>query len=37
MKICNPVSSLVENKMELRKSKVGNVDPTYFKSLVGSL
>jgi hypothetical protein len=34
---CNPVSTPVENGMELRKSKVGNVDPTYFKSLVGSL
>ena len=33
----NPVSTLVENKVELRKSKVGNVDPTYFKSLVGKI
>jgi hypothetical protein len=37
MEGCNPVSTPVENGLELRKSKVGNVDPTYFKSLVGSL
>jgi hypothetical protein len=37
MESCNPVSTPVENGVELRKSKVGNVDPTYFKSLVGSL
>jgi len=37
MESCNPVSTPVENGMELRKSKVGNVNPTYFKSLVGSL
>jgi len=37
MESCNPVSTPVENGVELRKSKVRNVDPTYFKSLVGSL
>jgi hypothetical protein len=37
MESYNPVSTSVENGVELRKSKVGNVDPTYFKSLVGSL
>ncbi|KAL3609589.1 hypothetical protein D5086_000609 [Populus alba] len=37
MESCNPISTLVENEVELRKSKVGNVDSTYFKSLVGSL
>jgi len=37
MERCNPVSTPIENGVELRKSKVGNVDPTYFKSLVGSL
>jgi hypothetical protein len=37
MESCNPVSTPVENGVELRKSKVGNVDPTYFKSLVGSV
>jgi len=34
MESCNQVSTLVENGMELRKSKVGNVDSTYFKNLV---
>jgi hypothetical protein len=34
---CNRVSTPVENGVELKKSKVGNVDLTYFKSLVGSL
>ena len=34
MESCNPVLTLVENGVELMKSKVGNVDPTYFKSLV---
>jgi hypothetical protein len=37
MESCNPVSTPVENGVELRKSKVGNIDPTYFKSLIGSL
>jgi len=37
MESCIPVSTPVKNGVELRKSKVGNVDPTYFKSLVGSL
>ena len=37
MESYNPVSTPVENRVEFRKSKVGNVDPTYFKSLVGSL
>jgi len=34
MESCNKVSTLVENGVELRKSKVENVNPTYFKSLV---
>lgn len=38
MESCNPVNTLVESGLELRKStNSGNVDPTYFKSLVGSL
>ena len=37
MESCNPISIPVENGVELRKSKVGNVDPIYFKSLLGSL
>jgi len=37
MENCNLVSTPVDNGVELRKSKVENVDPTYFKSLVGSL
>jgi hypothetical protein len=37
MKSCNPVSTPVENGVEVRKSKVENFDPTYFKSLVKSL
>jgi hypothetical protein len=37
MENCNLISTLVENGLELRKSKVGNIDPTYFKSLIGSL
>jgi hypothetical protein len=37
MESCNMVSTPIENGVELRKSKVGNVDPTYFKILVGSL
>jgi hypothetical protein len=37
MENCNLVLTLIENGVELRKSKIGNVDPTYFKSLVGSL
>jgi hypothetical protein len=37
MESCNLISTPVENGLELRKSKVGNVDPTYFKSLVGRL
>jgi hypothetical protein len=32
----NLVSTLVENGVELRKSKVEYIDLTYFKSLVGS-
>ena len=37
MESCNLVLTLIENGVELRKSKIENVDPTYFKSLVGSL
>ncbi|KAF7123763.1 hypothetical protein RHSIM_Rhsim12G0094400 [Rhododendron simsii] len=38
MESCNPVNTPVESGIELRKStNGGNVDPTYFKSLVGSL
>ena len=38
MDSCNPVNTPVEIGLELRKSiSGGNVDPTYFKSLVGSL
>jgi hypothetical protein len=37
MESCNLISTPVENGVELRKSKVGNVDPTCFKNLVGSL
>jgi len=33
MKSCNSVSTPVENRVELRKNKVGNVNPTYFKKL----
>ncbi|CAL5397490.1 unnamed protein product [Camellia sinensis] len=35
---CNPVNTPVDSEVELKKgTKTGNVDPTYFKSLVGSL
>ncbi|XP_057954001.1 uncharacterized mitochondrial protein AtMg00810-like, partial [Malania oleifera] len=34
---CNPVTTPVETRLELRKNEQGDVDPTYFKSLVGSL
>ena len=37
MKNCNPILTRVESGLELRKSKVWNVDSTYFKSLVESL
>jgi len=37
MESCNLVLTLIENRVELRKSKIENIDPTYFKSLVGSL
>jgi len=37
MESYNLISTPVENGIELRKSKVGNVDPTYFKILVRSL
>ena len=38
MESCNPVNTPVESGIELKKStNGGNVDPTYFKSLVGSL
>jgi hypothetical protein len=33
----DPVSTPIKNRVESRKSKVRNVDPTYFKSLVRSL
>lgn len=38
MENCNPVNTPVDSGVELRKGlKAGDVDPTYFKSLVGSL
>ncbi|XP_028070719.1 uncharacterized protein LOC114273163 [Camellia sinensis] len=38
MESCNPINTQVESGLELRKStNGGNIDPTYFKSLVGSL
>ncbi|KAL7195843.1 hypothetical protein ACSBR1_035972 [Camellia fascicularis] len=37
MEICNSVTRPVETGLELRKNKQGDVDPTYFKSLIGSL
>ncbi|XP_022891861.1 uncharacterized protein LOC111406710 [Olea europaea var. sylvestris] len=37
MEKCNPVNTPVGTRLELRKNKDGDVDPTYFKSLVGSL
>ncbi|KAK0579794.1 hypothetical protein LWI29_031544 [Acer saccharum] len=37
MEKCNPVTTPVETGLELRKNERGDVDPTYFKSLVGSL
>jgi len=38
MEKCNPVSTPVDCGIELSKHDEGsNVDPTYFKSLVGSL
>ncbi|KAL5816417.1 hypothetical protein ACOSQ3_024795 [Xanthoceras sorbifolium] len=37
MEKCNPVTTPVETGLELRKNEKGDVDPTYFKSLVGSL
>ncbi|XP_028123609.1 uncharacterized protein LOC114320744 [Camellia sinensis] len=38
MESCNPVNTPVESGLELRKStNGGNIDPTYFKSLVASL
>ena len=37
MESCNPVSTPIKNEVELRKSKVENIDPTYFKNLLGSL
>ena len=36
MKNCNPIATLVEIGIELRKTEKGDVDPSYFKSLVGS-
>ncbi|KAF7127132.1 hypothetical protein RHSIM_Rhsim11G0139100 [Rhododendron simsii] len=37
MESCNPVNTPVESGIELQKStNGGNVDPTYFKSLVGN-
>ena len=30
METCNPVTTPVESGVELRKSEVGDVDPTYF-------
>ncbi|KAI9165514.1 hypothetical protein LWI28_015473 [Acer negundo] len=37
MEKCNLVTTPVETGLELRKNERGDVDPTYFKSLVGSL
>lgn len=37
MEKCNQVTTPVESGLELRKNEDGDVDPTYFKSLVGSL
>ena len=37
MESCNSVSTSIENRVELRKNKVGNVNPTYFKKLSRSL
>lgn len=37
METCNTVTTPVESGVELKKSEVGGVDPTYFKSLVLSL
>ncbi|KAL5810693.1 hypothetical protein ACOSQ4_027261 [Xanthoceras sorbifolium] len=37
MEKCNPVTTPVETGLELKNNKIGDVDPTYFKSLVGSL
>lgn len=37
MESCNLVSTPVENREKLRNNKVGNINPTYFKSLVESL
>ncbi|KAF7124908.1 hypothetical protein RHSIM_Rhsim12G0120600 [Rhododendron simsii] len=37
METCNPVTTPVDSGLELKKSDTGNVDLTYFKSLVGSL
>ena len=34
---CNSVSTPVETRLELKKNEQGDVDPTYFKSLIGSL
>ncbi|KAF7124875.1 hypothetical protein RHSIM_Rhsim12G0031500 [Rhododendron simsii] len=35
METCNPMTTPVDSGLELKKSDTGNVDPTYFKSLVG--
>ncbi|KAL5734170.1 hypothetical protein ACOSP7_032031 [Xanthoceras sorbifolium] len=37
MEECNPITTPVETGLELRKNERGDVDSTYFKSLVGSL
>ncbi|KAF7121448.1 hypothetical protein RHSIM_Rhsim13G0199000 [Rhododendron simsii] len=37
MEKSNPMTTPVESGVQLRKSEVGDVDSTYFKSLVGSL
>ncbi|KAI9173958.1 hypothetical protein LWI28_009353 [Acer negundo] len=37
MEKCNHVTTPVETELELRKNERGDIDPTYFKSLVGSL
>jgi hypothetical protein len=37
METSNAVTTPVDSGLELKKSDKGNIDPTYFKSLVGSL
>ncbi|XP_028090326.1 uncharacterized protein LOC114290595 [Camellia sinensis] len=38
MENCNPVNTPIDSGVELKKgTKAGDMDPTYFESLVGSL